>query len=317
MTMLRRLLPGTDLELSRIGFGCWAIGKTWWGDDVDDGTSRDAICEALNLGVNWFDTAPLYGHGHSDKVLVEALGGSRHDVVIATKVGIRWDGDGKHAMSDLTSKHIVKDTEESLKRLGLECIPLLQVHWPCELQTPLEETMGALERLKEQGKVRHVGLCNYNSDGLASAESYGRVASLQTPYSIVRREFERDLMVRCEKRVGVIAYEVLCRGLLTGKYTQEPSFPDSDLRARDDRFKGGRFLRANVLVRRLEKIAKKLKVPTSALAIAWVLRKNAVTSALVGCTNRSQIQQNVRALEILEHRKLWPLMDQVVAAYIG
>jgi aryl-alcohol dehydrogenase-like predicted oxidoreductase len=312
-----RRLPGTELELSTIGFGCWAIGKTWWGDDVRDEDSKAAISEALNLGINWFDTAPLYGYGHADEVLRDALGAKRHEVLIATKVGVRWDGDGKHASSDLTPEYIVEDTEASLKRLEIDSIPLLQVHWPCEKDTPLEASMEALERLKESGKVQHVGLCNYSVEGLTQAAEFGSLASLQTPYSMMRREFERGLMQHCEGRMGVLVYEALCRGMLTGKFSREPSFPDSDLRARDDRFKGSRFLRANVLVRRLEKIAQKLKVPTSTLAIAWVLKKEVVTSAIVGCKRPEQVQENVRAMEILDHPKLWPLVDQVVSAYIG
>jgi aryl-alcohol dehydrogenase-like predicted oxidoreductase len=315
--MQHRTLPGTDLELSAIGFGCWAIGGTWWGDDVLDEDSKASIVEALNLGVNWFDTAPLYGHGHADEILTEALGSKRHDVIIATKVGVRWDGDGSHATSDLSPDYVVEDAEASLKRLKLDSIPLLQVHWPCEKGTPIEATMEALQQLKDQGKVQNVGLCNYNVEGLDTARRFGAVASLQTPYSMVRREFERGLAQCCEDQVGVVVYEVLCRGLLTGKFQTEPSFPDSDLRARDDRFKGGRFLRANVLVRRLEKIAGKLRVPTSALAIAWTLKQAAVTSAIVGCKRPEQIRENVRAIELLDHPKLWPLLDQVVAAYLG
>src|SRR5690606_4887670 len=151
-----RTLPHTDLQLSAIGFGCWAIGGAWWGDDVDDRQSIAAIHAALDHGINWFDTAPLYGHGHADELLVEALGSRRHDLVIATKVGVRYQNlAGAHAFSDLSPDHIVEDCEASLRRLRLETIPLLQVHWPCECQTPLEATLEALMALRSE--ERRVG----------------------------------------------------------------------------------------------------------------------------------------------------------------
>jgi len=158
--MKTRRLPGTDLDLSVVGFGCWALGKQYWGDDVDDETSSRAIHAALDEGINWFDTAPLYGEGHADTVLVDALGTKKHDVIIATKVGVRLGGDGEHASSDLRPDHIVTDTEQSLKRLGLESIDLLQVHWPCEHGAPLDDTLAALEDLRSKGHIRHYGLCN-------------------------------------------------------------------------------------------------------------------------------------------------------------
>ena len=123
--MKYRLIPNTDLNLSVVGFGCWAAGGKWWGKDIRDEDSKAAISAAVDVGINWFDTAPLYGHGHADKVLVDALGPKRHDLVIATKVGVRWDGKGQHAQSDLSPAHIRTDTESSLKRLKLDSIPLL------------------------------------------------------------------------------------------------------------------------------------------------------------------------------------------------
>src|SRR5258706_15829436 len=148
-----RPLPGTDLTLSVVGLGCWAIGKKWWGDDVDDDASIAAVKAALDAGINWVDTAPLYGLGHADEVLVRALGPRLSEVVVATKVGVRTGADG-HAHSDLTAQHVRADAEASLVRLGLPRIDLLQIHWPCELGTPPDETMGALADLVKEGKVR-------------------------------------------------------------------------------------------------------------------------------------------------------------------
>ena len=242
--MQTRALPGTDLSVSIIGFGGWAMGRTYWGDDVDDADSIAAVRLALDLGVNWFDTAPLYGEGHADEVLARALGNERHrdDIIIATKVGVRIRGQHGHAQCDLSPGHIRADVDASLTRLGVERIDLLQVHWPCELGTPLEESFGALDALRRSGKVRHLGVCNYDAASLARIRDIAPIVSLQTPLSLLRREYEGELAPACARLgLGVLAYEPLCRGLLTGKYLRPHSFPASDMRSRDDRFSGSRF----------------------------------------------------------------------------
>lgn len=324
--MLLRTLPGTDLRLSVIGFGCWATGGLWWGDDVDDDRSIAAIRRALDLGINWFDTAPLYGHGHADAVLVRALGSRLRHVVLATKVGVRWDGEGAHARSDLSPQHMQADVEASLRRLGVDRIDLLQVHWPCELGTPLTETLGALDELRQAGKVRHIGLCNYSAADLCAAAATIRIDSLQTPYSMLRREFERELGPACRglqgphgvgAPLGVLAYEPLCRGLLTGKFNARSTFPASDLRARDDRFQGQRLLRALTLVSRLELVARRQHVPIAALALAWVLRQEGLTAAIAGAKTAAQVDEHVRAAELLDDAPFWAEVQRIVDAYRG
>jgi aryl-alcohol dehydrogenase-like predicted oxidoreductase len=312
--MLYRTLPRTDLQLSAIGFGCWAIGGKWWGNDVDDATSVAAIRAALEHGINWFDTAPLYGHGHADEVLVRALGSKRHDVIIATKVGVRWS-DNDHAFSDLSPDHIVADCEASLRRLRLDTIPLLQVHWPCECDTPLEATLEALLALRDGGKLRYFGLCNYASRPIEQALAYApELASLQTPYSMLRREFEfalRDTVrgPSGEQRLGVLAYETLCRGMLSGKFSGPPHFPSTDLRHADDRYREPLWSRAQPLIGALRFIGEKLEVPPAALAIAWVLRQPGVSVAIVGAKRPEQIADHVRALELLPRRKVWEALQ--------
>ena len=324
--MQRRRLPGTDLDLSVVGLGCWAMGGLWWGDDVRDEDSIAAVRAALDAGVNWFDTAPLYGHGHADEVLVRALGEHRKELLIATKVGVRWDGEGKHARSDLSPAHLRSDTEASLRRLGLERIGLTQVHWPCELGTPLEDSLGELMRLREEGKIAHFGLCNYGSAELEAARALAPIASLQTPYSMVRREPESGLLRTCAApgghpehtgEIGVLAYETLCRGLLSGRFRSIPRFPKSDLRARDDRFKGGICLRILAFVRKLEKVAARVGVPVSTLAVGWVCSRPGVTSAIVGAKRPEQVRENVLAARLLGHTKLWGVVQKVVASYTG
>ncbi len=316
--MLTRRLPNTDLDLSVIGMGCWAMGGLWWGDDVTDTRSIAAVEQALASGINWFDTAPLYGHGRADEVLVRALGARKHDVILATKVGVRWDGEGEHAHSALTREWIRTDVEASLRRLGVDRIDLLQVHWPCELGTPLAESMGELEKLRSEGKVRYVGLCNYDVAALTEARQYVPIVSLQSPYSMLRRELEQELLPYCHReQLGVLAYEPLCRGLLTGKFAANKRFPESDLRARDDRFQGSRFLRALTIVSRLELIAKRRKVPIAALALGWAIRQPGMTAVIAGAKGPEQVAEHVRTLEILDDATLWGEVDRVVAAYRG
>lgn len=315
--MLRRRLPGTDLELSVVGFGCWAIGGLWWGDDVRDDHSERAIRAALDVGIDWFDTAPIYGWGHADTVLARALGPDRARVVIATKVGARRGDDG-HAVSDLTPAHIARDVDASLARLGVDRLDLAQLHWPCQLGTPIEDSVGALVDLVAQGKVRYFGLCNYDAEGLRRACAAGPVVSLQTPYSLLRRELEQGLGGAAHAAgVGVLAYEPLCRGLLSGKFHGLPHFPESDLRARDERFQGHRFLRAAQFVRILGEAASRLSVPTAALAIGWVAAQPGITAVLAGAKTEAQVRENARAASLVGRERLWEAMRNVAGAWRG
>jgi aryl-alcohol dehydrogenase-like predicted oxidoreductase len=313
--MKYRTLPRTDLQLSAIGFGCWAIGGKWWGDDVDDTRSIAAIHAALDHGINWFDTAPLYGHGHAEELLAQALGSRRHDVIIASKVGVRWRHQiGDHAFSDLSPDHIVEDCECMLRRLRLDTIPLLQVHWPCECDTPLEATLEALMALRDGGKIRYFGLCNYASRPLQQALAYAPdLASLQTPYSMLRREFEfalRDVVApEGEQTLGTLAYETLCRGMLTGKFGAAPRFPATDLRHNDERFREPLWSRAQGLVAALRVVGAKLDVPPAALAVAWVLRQPGVSVAIVGAKRAEQVADHVRALELVGREKIWEALQ--------
>jgi len=317
--MIQRQLPGTDLQLSVVGFGCWAIGGKYWGDSVDDSASVRAIHAALDVGINWFDTAPLYGEGHADDVLKRALSETQAGAIVATKVGVRIGGEGEHASSDLTPEWIAEDTEASLQRLGLDCIDLLQVHWPCEKTTPLDDSLDALERLREQGKIRFYGLCNYDAESVVQASTRPGMVSLQTPYSLLRREFEGPLLksVTGTHPLGVLAYEPLCRGLLTGKFKSPPSFPDSDLRSWDDRFKGPRFEHARGLVQDLEKVALRIGVPTSAVAIGWLIAQDGMTAAIAGAKTEDQVIQNAQAGRVAQNEKVVRIIDKIASIHGG
>ncbi len=319
--MEARPIPGTTLSVSPIALGCWAFGKQHWGEDVSDAASKAAIREALEQGIDLFDTAPLYGHGHADRILREALGAKRHEVVVATKVGVRFDGPGGHPVSDLSPAFIRADAEASLRRLGLDVIPLLQVHWPCERGTPLERTLEALLQLVEDGLVRYVGLCNYDAKTLARAAQLAPIVSLQTPYSMVRRDFEGALSAVCTgaagpRRLAVLAYEPLCRGLLTGKYGPDPPrFPPSDLRAADPRFRGRPFRTVLRLVEALWRVGRHFGVRPGQLALAWVARQTGVTAAIAGAKRPEQVRENAAAARLLDDDEIpWEVIDRMVHA---
>lgn len=315
-------VPHSDLQLSRVGLGCWTIGREYWGDDHDDERAVRTVHAALDAGINWVDTAPLYGRGHADHIVRRALEG--RDAMVATKVGVQVDGTASgHAESLLTGSHVRQDTEASLKRLGRDCIDLLQVHWPCQHGTVLDETIAALEDLKSQGKIRAWGLCNYSASGLSLARGIRPVSTLQTPLSLLRREFEGELAQETDRvdahgsTVAVLAYETLVRGLLTGRYRRLPRFADSDQRSRDARFAGRRFAHARALIDDLSRIAQKVKVPLPALAVGWVLSRPAVGCVIVGARTPAQIQQTARAAALSHRRKLWSVVDKVAALHGG
>jgi aryl-alcohol dehydrogenase-like predicted oxidoreductase len=195
----------------------------------------------------------------------------------------------------------------------------MQVHWPCELGTPIADTMSTLFTLRDEGKIGAIGLCNYSAQQLAEAREHGLISVLQTPYSMLRRELEGPLAAEAASapKMATFAYEPLCRGLLTGRRNATDRFPDTDLRARDDRFVGKRYLRALTLTSRLALIAARHAVPTSALAVAWVLRQPAVDVALVGAKRPAQVLENVVAGSLTLDDDVWREVDRIAGAWHG
>jgi len=315
-------VPHSDVHLSRVGLGCWTLGREYWGDDHDDDRAVRTIHAALASGINWVDTAPLYGRGHADTVVRRALKG-RVDVLIATKVGVWVDGTSSgHAESLLTAAHVRSDCEASLKRLDRDRIDLLQVHWPCQHHTALDETIATLDALKSEGKVRAWGLCNYGAKAVSMARSFGALSTLQTPISLLRREYEGSLRTECmrsqdDAKVTVLAYETLVRGLLTGRYRSLPRFPDTDQRARDDRFAGRRFAHARSLIDDLARIATKVRTPLPTLAVGWVLSRQGVGAAIVGARKPEQIEQTALAAQLAGRGRLWKVVDKLAALHGG
>lgn len=268
---------------------------------MSDARSEGAIEAALEAGVTLFDTAPIYGDGHADRLLRRVLGPRIHDVTIATKAGPR----GEPPVSDLSAGNLRRDVEASLRRLGVERIDLLQVHWPCEVGTPMARTIEALVALRDEGKIAEFGLCNYGPEALAEACALGPVRTLQTPLSWIGREYEGGLArVAREAGLGVLAYEPLARGLLTGKHRRLPRFERGDVRRDDPRFWAARFARLSPRIERLRRVAEKLGTTPAPLAIAWAASRPGVTAALFGAKDAAQVRENVGAAELLDRPEL-------------
>jgi|GEM_PF-139901 len=288
-------LGESDLKASRIGFGCWAIGGTDWGP-VDDDESVEAIRKALDCGVNFFDTADVYGNGHSEEVLGRALGSERKKVIVATKVGgVRKKGSPPR--HDTSRTHILEAIDASLRRLKTDYVDLYQIHVP-DPSTPVSETMSALKELKNQGKIRHIGLSNMKAEDIEEYMKHGPVTTLQPGYSMIERQPEKGLFQFCkENNIGVLAYSPLGRGLLTGKYTRKSTFPPDDVRAIDTAFQGKIFEINLKCVERLRKPAADSGRTLAQLAVAWVFSHPEVSVALVGAKTASQAKENAAAFD--------------------
>lgn len=285
-------------QVTSICFGCWSMGGGWrygWAD-IDDEESIPAVHKALDLGVNFFDNAAIYGLGHAEEVLAEALGGRRQEVVIASKCGVRWFDDARGFHRNSLPAQIKRECEESLRRLRTDYIDLFQIHWPDD-KVPYDESMRALLDLVEGGKVRYVGVCNYSVNQMRESIKAGRFTSSQPPYNMLRREAEADLLPFCHGQgIGVMAYSPLASGILAGQYTEATTFGEGDWRNEDSAFQGERF-RGNLRkVDQLRSIAYKYGKTMAQLAIAWVLRHPAVNVAIVGMKRPSHVEGVVGAI---------------------
>ncbi|KRE64585.1 aldo/keto reductase [Paenibacillus sp. Soil750] len=300
--MKYRKLGKNGPEISVIGFGSWAIGGGGWASawgNQDDELSVESVRVALYNGINFFDTAAVYGLGHSEEVIGKALKGDRDKVVLATKCGLVWD-ENKSISKNGTYHSILREAEASLRRLGTDYIDLYQMHWPdTDANAQAEETMRAMDKLVQDGKVRYVGVSNYNVSLLESSLAVRHVDSLQPPYSILRPAVEKETLPFClEKGIGVVAYSPLTSGLLSGNYTYDTKFSDDDWRSRNAAHTG-EGLRKNVdRVEKLKVIASKYGVTMPQLAIAYVLSHPALTSALVGVRKPSHILSVLPAIDL-------------------
>jgi len=299
--MQTRKLGFTDLNLSTVGFGTWAIGGAGWQwawGPQDDADSIAAIRAGLDLGINWIDTAAAYGIGHSEVVVGKAIEGRRDEVIIATKCGLVWDEGSVDLYPSLTAESIRAECEASLKRLNIEVIDLYQVHWPND-EEHLEEGWGAIADLVKEGKVRYAGVSNFSVAQIEQVQAIHPVASLQPPYSMLERDVEAELLPFCGANdIGVVAYSPMQTGMLTGKYTKElvDQLPDDDWRKESSPHFNEPALSANLkLVDGLRPIAERYGKTVAQLALAWVLRRSEMTSAIVGARRPSHIEETVAA----------------------
>lgn len=296
--MQKRQLGYTDLKLTTVGLGTWAIGGPWqfgWGPQ-DDGDAIAAILAALEQGINWIDTAPIYGCGHSEELVGKALRQTKQKPFIATKCSLLWN-DKKEKISCLKAKSIRKECEASLKRLGIDAIDLYQMHWP-EPAEDVEQGWEEMVRLAEKGKVRYIGVSNFNIEQLERVRKIAPVASLQPPYSMLRREVEDELLGYCaEKNIGVVVYSPMQRGLLTGKFNRQylTTLAPDDHRLRMPEFTEPVFSANIEFVEKLKPISKRTGRTMAQLAIAWVLRRPEVTAAIVGARRPEQVAETAGA----------------------
>ena len=287
-------LGRSDLEVSRICFGCWAIGGWWWGS-VDDGESIEAIHAALENGINFFDTADVYGGGRSEKVLGKALEGE-DDAIIATKGAVQFDDKGEVGRSN-EAKYLKKACEDSLKRLKRERIDLYQIHWP-DGKTPIYEAVEALQALKNEGKIRHYGLSNFPLKDLETALDTARYESIQPRYNLLHREIEEEVLPFCEdNELGILAYSPLASGLLTGKFSENWEFEKGDHRAEHPDYVGEEFQRNLRIVELLKEYAERKECTVTQLAISWVLAHPEITCAICGAKRDMQVDEIAEALD--------------------
>ncbi len=295
--MNKRQLGKNGPEITEIGLGAWAIGGSWawgWGEQ-EDTASLDTIAAALDAGINWIDTAPVYGLGHSEEVVGKAVKGRRHNVIVATKCGLRWD-ERRRITNNLHPASIRKECEDSLRRLQTDYIDLYQIHWPHK-NIPVEESWGQMTRLVEEGKVRYIGVSNFNIDLLERCQAIQHIDSLQPPYSLVERKLETELLPWCrENETGIIVYSPLQSGLLTGKFSRDflEDLPEDDWRKKNGNatFREPLFSAVLDFVDGLRPIAAGYEKTVAQLAIAWTLMQAGVSSAIVGARKTEQIKQN-------------------------
>lgn len=293
--MNTRALGNSDLNITPIGFGAWALGGPWqfgWGPQ-EDRDSIAAIHRALELGVNWIDTAAAYGLGHSEEVVARALADwSGPRPYVFTKCGIVWDAERKVDYS-LREASVRRECEASLRRLKVEAIDLYQIHWPADDLAETEEGWRTLAALQKEGKVRWIGVSNFSTEELGRAQAIAPVTSLQPPYSLISRAVESSQLPWCAtNHVGVIVYSPMGSGLLTGAMTKErvAKLPEGDWRRNNAEFQEPKLSKNLALAERLRAVAERRGYTPGQAAVAWTLRLPVVTGAIVGARNAAQVE---------------------------
>lgn len=310
--MQTRKLGYTDLYLTTVGLGTWAIGGGGWAygwGPQDDTDSIRTIQRALDLGINWIDTAAVYGLGHSEEIVGKAIRGRRDQVIIATKCGLVWDEGSTTPYGRLKAWSIRREVEASLRRLNVDVIDLYQIHWP-NPDEDIEEAWATMADLVREGKIRYAGVSNFSVEQMKRIQPIHPIASLQPPYNMLRREIEAEILPFCAaNNIGVIVYSPMASGVLTEKFSREwaSSLPEDDWRGKYSGHLKEPELSANLmLVEGLKAIAARYGRTVSQLAIAWTLRRPEVTAAIVGARRPEQIEQTAPAAD-------WTLPPEVLA----
>ena len=302
--MQLRALGKSDFKISPILMGTWQAGKEMW-VGIDDAQSTRAVQAAFEAGITTFDTAAAYGKGHSERILGASLAGVRTDVILATKV----------FANRLQFNQVIESCHQSLKNLKTDYIDLYQIHWPAGAfgtrAVPIEETLAAMNELKEQGKIRAIGVSNFSCAQLEEATRYARIDSIQSPYSLFWRHIEGDIMSYCrENNISILAYSPMAQGLLTGKFTQNHKFEKGDHRKKNRLFRPDNFRRAQKALDGLRPIAEKNAASLAQLALAWVV-SHAGTCAIAGARSADQVFPNARAADLILSEKDLARMDEI------
>ncbi len=309
--MRYRMLGRGDLRVPVISFGAWAVGGWLWGGPDDEAAVR-AMQRGIDLGVTCIDTAPVYGMGHSERVVGRAIAGRRDQVIVATKCGLRWDAeDGQHYFDttdnegnprrifrNLRPESVRHECEQSLERLGVETIDLYQCHWP-DPTMPIDDTMEALLSLQHEGKIREIGVSNFTPDLMRGCMKKGRIASNQPKYNALERDIEKDVLPFCRVNdIGILAYSPLAQGLLTGKVGPDRVFPENDLRSNKAMFSPENRRRVLDMLETARPVAEKYDATFGQLFLAWTVAQPGVTTALAGARNEAQVEENAHAGDI-------------------
>jgi len=316
----QRKLGNTGLSVSAIGFGCWEMGNPEYGSS-NDNEMIAAVHRAIDLGVTLFDTAPNYGFGGSEEVLGRALGARRKDIILVSKVGITWDPVTHTTKFDGRYSTLKRINEESLRRLGTDYLDLVLMHWP-DPETPIEETMRALEELRTSGKARHVGVSNFSAYELREAQKYAPICANEVGYNLFDRRWEHEMFPTAQDLgIGIMAYGPMAHGLLTGTLPRQNAFDERDWRRHGNIF-GQRLFGPNLsqnldVVDQLLTVADRTGTSLPLLALAWVLRNPAVSVALTGCRSPREIEENVRALDVALDASTLTEIDEIMQGAAG
>ncbi|WP_303922800.1 aldo/keto reductase [Draconibacterium sediminis] len=305
-------LPASDVKITPITFGAWAIGGWFWGG-AEEKESVKAIEAAITNGMTTIDTAPVYGFGQSEEFVGKAIKGKRSKVELLTKFGLVWDRKSGHIHYEKTfdnqgnevslyrlgsKESVIKECEDSLRRLGTDYIDLYQQHWP-DNSTPVEETMEALEILKDQGKIRAGGVSNYSMNEMEKAEKYFKISSNQVPYSMVNRGIENEVVpYSIANDKAIIAYSPLQRGVLTGKITAGYKFAEGDHRPTTPFFKEPNLSQINTFLDKIKPIAEDKQATIAQLVLNWTINQPGITCVLAGARNEKQVLENLKAAEL-------------------